>query len=48
MIWSCFAAAGPGQLAIFEGKLVLSLTMNSKFYQTFIGELQGNTPSPEG
>ena len=30
MIWACFAASGPGQLGIIEGK------MNSQVYQTIL------------
>ena len=32
MVWSCFAASGPGQLAIINGK------MNSQVYQDILQE----------
>lgn len=32
MVWGCFAASGPGQLAIINGK------MNSKVYQDVLQE----------
>jgi hypothetical protein len=32
MVWSCFAASGPGQLAIIDGK------MNCQVYQDILQE----------
>lgn len=32
LVWSCFFASGPGQLAIIEG------TMNSELYQKIVSE----------
>ena len=39
MVWSCFAASGPGQLAIIDGKMNLS--------RHFAGECQAICPPIE-